>query len=96
MRNTYLVCYDICDERRLRRVFRICRNYGNHLQYSIFECDLSPSEKLQLERELSEVIQHDEDQVLFVDLGPVEQRGERVITAIGLPYVRLDSPCYVY
>jgi len=96
MRNTYLVCYDICDERRLRRVFRICRNYGNHLQYSIFECDLNPSEKLQLERELSEVIQHDEDQVLFVDLGPAEQRGERVITAIGLPYVRLDSPCYVY
>ena len=96
MRNTYLVCYDICDERRLRRVFRICRNYGNHLQYSIFECDLNPSEKLQLERELSEVIQHDEDQVLFVDLGPAEQHGERVITAIGLPYVRLDSPCYVY
>ena len=95
MRNTYLVCYDIADEKRLRRVFKICRNYGNHLQYSIFECDLTPSEKIALECELGEVINANEDQTLFVSLGPSEGRGDRVITAIGLPYARFDSPCYV-
>lgn len=95
MRTTYLVCYDIANDKRLRKVFKTCRNYGDHLQYSIFECDLSESELVQLEHELGQIINHIEDQVLFVGLGPAESRGERVIRAIGLPYITLDSPCYV-
>lgn len=95
MRTTYLVCYDICDDKRLRRVFKSCRNYGDHLQYSVFECDLSEAERINLERELGEIINHIEDQVLFVALGPAESRGERIIRAVGLPYVKLDAPCYV-
>jgi hypothetical protein len=34
MRTSYLVCYDICDDKRLRKVFQTMRNYGDHLQYS--------------------------------------------------------------
>jgi CRISPR-associated protein Cas2 len=96
MRTTYLVCYDICDDKRLRRVFKICRNHGDHLQFSVFECDLTASEKVGMERELKEVIHHTEDQVLFVSLGSAEGRGDRVITALGVPYTRMDSPCYVF
>jgi CRISPR-associated protein Cas2 len=44
---------------------------------------------------LSGIIDHREDQVLFVDLGPVEGRGDRVITALGKPYSPIDSPCIV-
>ena len=44
---------------------------------------------------LSKIIKHDEDQVLFVDLGPTEGRGDRVIAALGLPYSPLDAPCIV-
>ena len=95
MRTTYLVCYDIANDKRLRRVFKICRNYGNHLQFSVFECDLTSMERTKIGRELSEVIKLDEDQVLFVSLGPAEGRGDRVIAALGLPYTRLDEPCYV-
>jgi CRISPR-associated protein Cas2 len=95
MRTTYLVCYDIADDKRLRKVFKICGNHGNHVQYSIFECELNPSEKIKLETELSEAIDLRQDQVLFVKLGPSEERGERRITALGLPYTRFDSPCYV-
>lgn len=95
MRTTYLVCYDIANDKRLRSVFKICRNFGNHIQYSVFECDLNPAERIQLERELSEVMKMDEDQALFVSLGPAEGRGDRVITALGRPYVRMDAPCYV-
>ena len=94
-RLTFLVCYDIANDKRLRRVFKICRNYGTHLQYSIFECELNPRERVKLERELHEIIKHDEDQVLFVSLGPSEGRGERVIASLGLPYARFDAPCYV-
>ena len=96
MRATFLVCYDIADDKRLRQVFKTCRNYGDHLQYSVFECDLNPMEKLRLESELTDIIDHDEDQVLFVSLGPAEGRGDRVISALGIPYVKMDAPCYVF
>ena len=96
MRTTYLVCYDIADDKRLRRVFKTCKNYGDHLQLSVFECDLNLMEKTKLEGELSDIVHNTEDQVLFVALGPAEGRGERVITALGIPYVQMDSACYVY
>jgi CRISPR-associated protein Cas2 len=95
MRNSYLICYDISDDKRLRRVFKIMRAWGDHLQYSVFECQLSRSDLAQLTAELSEVIHHDLDQVLFVDLGPASGRGERVITALGRPYNNFDAPCYI-
>ena len=31
MRQSYLVCYDICDDKRLRKVFQTMRGYGDHL-----------------------------------------------------------------
>ena len=95
MRTTYLVCYDISNDKRLRKVFKTCRNYGDHLQYSVFECDLSEIELVNLERELSEIINQLEDQVLFVTLGPAESRGERVSRALGQGYAEFDAPCYV-
>ncbi len=95
MRNTYLVCYDVADDKRLRLTFKACKNFGNHLQYSIFECDLSPSEKTALETEISSIIHHTEDQVLFVNLGPAHDRGECRITALGQPYLRINLPCFV-
>lgn len=95
MRRNYLVTYDIRDEKRLRKVFRLCRGFGEHLQYSVFECDLTAAEKVELEARLKELIHHDEDQVLFIDLGPTAQRGERTITALGITYVKLDPTCFV-
>lgn len=95
MRNTYLVCYDICDDKRLRQVFRTMRDFGDHLQYSIFECQMTPIDLARCRHLLSEIIHHGEDQVLFVDLGPAEGRGERVISSLGLPYTPLNAPCIV-
>ena len=95
MRNTYLVCYDICDDKRLRTVYKTMRDFGDHLQYSIFECQFTPADIVRCRHALSEIIDHRKDQVLFVDLGPVEGRGDRVITALGLPYSPIDSPCIV-
>jgi len=95
MRVTYLVCYDIAEDKRRDLVFKVCKNHGVHLQFSVFECDLNGTELTILQRELSEVISQTEDQVLFVSLGPAEGRGERVISALGRPYTKLDAPCYV-
>ena len=95
MRSSYLVCYDISDDKRLRKVFSIMRGFGDHLQYSIFECQWTPSDLIRCRAELNKVIHHQEDQVLFVNLGPAEGRGERVITALGKPYTAVDSPCII-
>ena len=95
MRTTYLVCYDICDDKRLRRVYKTMRGWGNHIQYSIFECSLTALSLAQLTRELKDIIHHREDQVLFVNLGPEEGRGDRVISALGKPYTPLDASCIV-
>jgi len=95
MRQTVLVCYDIRDDKRLRRVFRTMRNFGDRLQYSIFECQFTPIDLLKCRHALSEIIHHDEDQVLFVDLGPAEGRGDRVIASLGQPYEPNTSACIV-
>lgn len=95
MRNSFVVAYDISDEKRLRKVFKVMRNYGDHLQFSVFECQLTPSDLVRLRGELGQIIHHGEDQVLFVDLGPADGRGDRVITALGKPYTSLDAPCIV-
>lgn len=95
MRTSYLVCYDICDDKRLRKVFNLMRGFGDHLQYSIFECQFTASDLVRCREALRDVIKHSEDQVLFVNLGPAEGRGDRVITALGKPYINMDAPCIV-
>ncbi len=95
MRRTYIVCYDIADPKRLRNVFKKMRAWGDHLQFSVFECQLRSVDLVRLRADLAEIINHDKDQVLFVDLGPSEGRGDRVITALGQPYVHIDAPLIV-
>ncbi len=95
MRHSYIVTYDICDDRRLRKVFQTMRNWGDHLQYSVFECQLTSSETIRLRDELRKIIHHKEDQVLFIDLGPSAGRGDRVIEALGRAYSPIDAPCLV-
>lgn len=93
--NSYIVTYDICNDKRLRRVFQIMRRWGDHLQYSVFECQLSRADLARMRAELAAEIHHQDDQILFVDLGPADGRGDRVITALGKPYVNLDAPLFI-
>lgn len=95
MRNSYIVSYDISDPKRLRMVLKTLRNWGDHLQYSVFECQLTRTDLVRLRAELGGIIHHNDDQVLFVDLGPVSGRGDRVISAMGKPYTVVDAPCII-
>jgi CRISPR-associated protein Cas2 len=90
MRSVFLVCYDVCDDKRLRKVYKTMRGYGDHLQYSVFRCELSPRERAEMIAELCPLIAHDEDQVLIVDVGPADGRAALVFEAIGKPYVAPD------
>lgn len=86
MTNRYYVTYDIADARRLRRVFQIMKGAGEHVQLSVFCCDLSGRQKEALLLVLSEVIMPSEDQVLFIDLGPTEGVAPDRITTLGQPH----------
>ncbi len=87
MRQRYIITYDIADPKRLRAVFRIMKGYGEHLQLSVFRCDLTRMNLATLKAELSEVIDTEKDQVLIVDVGPTEGRGEEVFESLGKAYV---------
>ena len=86
MRSAYLVTYDVSDPERLRRVFKVMRRFGDHLQLSVFRCELNARELVRLRASVSEEINHREDQVLIVELGPAEGRGASCISALGRPY----------
>ena len=47
------------------------------------------------QHELAEIIHHDEDQVLFIDLGPSASRSDHPIVALGKSYTPIGSPCIV-
>ena len=86
MTNRYYVTYDVCDPRRLRKVFQILKGAGEHVQLSVFCCDLSPRQWETLMLELGSVIQPTEDQVLFIDLGPTDGIAPGRVTALGQPH----------
>jgi len=82
----YLVSYDICDPIRLRRVARALEGFGVRLQYSVFECPLDDMRMAMLKAAVHPLLKHDEDQVLFVSLGPSANDASLIIDAMGLPY----------
>jgi CRISPR-associated protein Cas2 len=87
VRRLFIVAYDISDPKRLRRVFRTLKGFGDHLQLSVFRCDISESQRLRLVAMLSSIIDAAHDQVIFVDLGP--SQGQRhYLEALGRPTVQ--------
>lgn len=72
----YLVCYDVRDEKRLRRAAKKLEGRGQRLQYSVFRCWLTASDLQQLRWELTELLEP-EDDVLFI---PICDRCVRGIT----------------
>jgi CRISPR-associated protein Cas2 len=75
MRRRILVSYDISDPKRLRRVHRIVRDFGDAVQLSVFVCQLSAKDLAVLEARLLDAIHQRQDQVLMVDLGRIGDDG---------------------
>ena len=85
-RRRFLVCYDICHPRRLRRVAKTLEGFGTRLQYSVFECPLDDLRLEKAKAALAKEINADQDQVLFVALGPEAADATLIIEALGTPY----------
>jgi CRISPR-associated protein Cas2 len=82
-RNRFLVAYDIRDDVRLRKVHKTMKGFGYPLQYSVFLCDLDPSEKLQMLARLGDIINARADSVAIVDLGEPASRGQECVEFMG-------------
>jgi len=68
-----LVSYDVAKDengqKRLRRVAKVCKNYGQRVQYSVFECLVTPAQWEELKHELMEEINPNYDSLRFYFLG---------------------------
>ena len=69
-----LITYDVTTEtpegqRRLRRVAKVCQNYGQRVQKSVFECLVDPTQWAVLRNRLVKEIEPDEDSLRFYFLG---------------------------
>ncbi|CAB4243824.1 CRISPR-associated endoribonuclease Cas2 [Methylacidimicrobium sp. AP8] len=83
MRRCYLVCYDIRDPKRLRRVHKVLKGYGEAWQLSVFFCVLQDIDRVRLQSELEEQMNLSEDQAVILDLGASEQEARKAATVIG-------------
>ena len=69
-----LVTYDVSTEieggqKRLRRVAKICKNYGQRVQKSVFECLIDPAQWTAMRQRLIDEIQEEDDSLRFYFLG---------------------------
>jgi CRISPR-associated protein Cas2 len=85
-RKRYIVSYDIANPKRLRYVARLAEGFGYRLQFSVFECLLDPLRKEEMKAGLTEIINHAEDQVLFIALGTKKSDASLTIESLGRPY----------
>ena len=82
-RRHYLVSYDISDDKRRGQVFDYLEGRGDHAQFSVFFCQLNPTELAELRADLTATIHNTEDQVLVVDLGPAHNPLDGGIECLG-------------
>jgi CRISPR-associated protein Cas2 len=74
-----LVTYDVSTEdkvgqARLRRVAKVCENYGQRVQNSVFECLVDPAQWTELRKRLVELADEKTDSLRFYFLGKNWQR----------------------
>ena len=73
-----LVSYDVAKDdngaRRLRRVAKTCKNFGQRVQYSVFECLVDPAQFATLRQQLERQIDPRLDSLRYYFLGANWQR----------------------
>lgn len=76
--NYAFVFYDV-NEKRVAKVFKICKKYLVHYQKSVFRGDITPSKLITLKNELKKTIVEDEDFICIVKLLNGNVFGEEVM-----------------
>lgn len=93
----YLICYDVSTttpqgRRRLRQVAQACKNYGQRVQKSLFECLVEPDQWLLLRDSLLAIVNPDEDSLRIY---PLNELVRRQIEHIGFnPTIDLEGTLF--
>lgn len=71
-----LVTYDVNTEtpagrKRLRHVAKLCVDYGQRVQNSVFECSVTPAEFVDIKHRLTQIIDEKTDSIRFYLLGKI-------------------------
>ncbi len=75
--NYAFLFYDV-GEKRVQKVFKICKKYLSHFQKSVFRGEMTPSKFMQLRGELNRVIDEEEDFVCIIQLMNDKVFGEEI------------------
>ncbi|WP_457571431.1 CRISPR-associated endonuclease Cas2 [Desulfovulcanus sp.] len=87
----HLICYDIRDQKRWAKVFKILKGYGEHLQYSIFRVRMNKTQLEKLRWQLTEIMD-EEDDLMIVRLCPA--CAKRVIDSRDEEKWKQESPSF--
>lgn len=63
--NYAFVFYDV-NEKRVNKVFKVCKQYLQHYQNSVFRGDITPSKIMKLKKEIEAIINEEEDFVSII------------------------------
>lgn len=87
-----LITYDVdtiseTGQKRLRKVAKLCQDYGQRVQNSVFECRLSEAQFVVLRNKLENIMNHDLDNIRFYFLGKnwknrIESIGKQMVMDI--------------
>lgn len=93
-----LVSYDVMvtssdGRRRLRKVAKACMNYGQRVQYSVFECVVEPAQWIKLKNTLEKTIDNKTDSLRYYYLGSNYKR--RIEHVGAKPSYDVDEPLIV-
>ena len=64
----YSICYDISDDRRRTKISKILKDYGERVQYSVFEANLEPDQLERLMNRAAKVLNAEEDSLRLYPL----------------------------
>ena len=76
--NYAFLFYDV-GEKRVQKVFKICKKYLSHFQKSVFRGEITPSNCIKLRNELRQVINEQEDFVCIIKLMNDNVFGEEIL-----------------
>ncbi|MCW5830746.1 MAG: CRISPR-associated endonuclease Cas2 [Deltaproteobacteria bacterium] len=91
MRRCYLVCYDIRDPKRLRRVHKAMKGYGEPWQFSVFFCVLKNIDRVRMQTDLETEMNQRDDQILVIDMGGDEEAARNAAVVLGQSMKPADS-----
>lgn len=68
MSQFYVICFDIANDKRLRKVAIQMENFGQRIQYSVFECYLDKTQLDRLQTRLQFIIDPEKDHIRYYHL----------------------------